>query len=474
MAQPNRPTPDQEVIAPPQDNKEGQKPQQPAQGAQTQQANKEISKKRIIVRNLPPGTSRDELYELGNKYGRIIECGVIRPPKEKMNNMPYGFISFLTEDDAEFAEYRLNGFRYKEYELLAAPSIGAPKQTLKGPRRGPDNKDNKASKKVKKPIYSLRTLTPVNPPTQTPANPLPKSNNYTIPSTSNGSFQQQVLGKDIDQEPINDNPPISDVEVPISSGNFQPAGQYADPPSRNNKRFGSGQDFRGSGQGPKRGNRSQRGGRGGAFRRVQHEPDTFPLLDGNIEPHAIAVDPYQEQQYQNQDQQYQNQHYQDQQYQNQQYSNQQYQQISNQNQHQQYPQHQKQNPKKQPRIRQSNPNTPNPSIPNQQPLNKSQPNNQPLVTPEASKPQQPKPANNNASNNSKGREPNKKKNTNTKQQPNNKGPAASDSAPPQEPNTKDEATSVQVKTKDRTLNFKLSPDQLKHFLSVIEPFVQEN
>jgi len=115
--------------------------------------------KRIIVKNLPPGTSRDELRELGDRYGRVISVELV--PKQ---DRPFGFISFLSEDDAGFSIYRLNGYRYKNYILEAALSSHKPQGNPKDKKSKNSVKDDKP-KKSKRPIYSLRTLTPLNPPT---------------------------------------------------------------------------------------------------------------------------------------------------------------------------------------------------------------------------------------------------------------------------------------------------------------------
>jgi len=127
--------------------------------------------KRIRIRNLPPGTSRDELRELGDKYGRVVSVDIAPKP-----DRPIGFISFLTEDDAGFTIYRLNGYRYKNHILEVSFSTSKPQPKDKQKRAV---KSEEKPKKVKKPIYSLRTLTPVNPPTPSPLQQQPKPNNDT-------------------------------------------------------------------------------------------------------------------------------------------------------------------------------------------------------------------------------------------------------------------------------------------------------
>jgi len=129
------------------------------QAQQPQPAQQLQYNKRIIVKNLPPGTSRDELRELGDRYGRVISVELV--PKQ---DRPFGFISFLSEDDAGFSIYRLNGYRYKNYILEAALSSHKPQNNTKEKKSKNTTKEEKP-KKNKRPIYSLRTLTPLNPPT---------------------------------------------------------------------------------------------------------------------------------------------------------------------------------------------------------------------------------------------------------------------------------------------------------------------
>jgi len=131
---------------------------------QNQQQQPPIPGKRIIVKNLPPGISKEELRELGDRYGRVISVELV--PKPQRGN-PFGFISFLSEDDAEFSIYRLNGYLYKNCPLVASFSNNKPQIKPKAGAPGAPNKPFKDDKKQKpkKPMYSLRTLTPLNPPT---------------------------------------------------------------------------------------------------------------------------------------------------------------------------------------------------------------------------------------------------------------------------------------------------------------------
>jgi RNA recognition motif-containing protein len=162
--------------------------------------------KRIIIRNLPVGTTREELRELGDRYGRVI--GVELVPR---TDSPFGFVSFLSEDDAEFSIYRLNGYRYKGSKpLRVALSNSKPNNNNNKPNnRAGGPKDDK-TKKNKKPVYSLRTLTPLNPPTPSP--------------------QQQSLNNS-GSKPAWDNPATQAAPASLNNSN-PPDNGYVQPPGK--------------------------------------------------------------------------------------------------------------------------------------------------------------------------------------------------------------------------------------------------
>jgi len=97
---------------PPAGNK--QQPQGKGEGQ-----NEPVLKKRVYIGNLPPETSREELKELGSKYGRVIAVELIRA---KDGRLPFGFISFLSEEDAGYTAYMLHDHVYKSYPLEASLS----------------------------------------------------------------------------------------------------------------------------------------------------------------------------------------------------------------------------------------------------------------------------------------------------------------------------------------------------------------
>jgi len=129
-----------------------------------QQQQQPQSGKRIIVKNLPPGISKEELRELGDRHGRVINVELVPKPQ---HGKPFGFISYLSEDDAEFSLYRLSGYIYKNFQLECSFSNAKPplKPGLKAPGLNIGKPNVPEKQKKKKPMYSLRTLTPLNPPT---------------------------------------------------------------------------------------------------------------------------------------------------------------------------------------------------------------------------------------------------------------------------------------------------------------------
>jgi len=137
-----------------------------------------MERKRIIVKNLPPGTSREELRELGDKYGRVISTEMV-----SKGEPPFGFISFLSADDAEYTIYRLKGYRYKNCILEVAFSKPQMKKEAQQ-RTNRGIKSEEKPKRNKKQMYSLRALTPLNPPTPSQQQQPPKANDQSQPFKS--------------------------------------------------------------------------------------------------------------------------------------------------------------------------------------------------------------------------------------------------------------------------------------------------
>jgi hypothetical protein len=184
-----------------------QKQQGGNQAAQAQPQAQSNSGKRIIVRNLPPGITREELRELGDRYGRVVNVELVAKPQK---GPPFGFISFLTEDDAGFSIYRLHEHHYRGFDLDVSLSIKqreGPNKNSKGPATSGNRKEEKKKDK-KKNYYSLRTLTPLNPPSAPPQTPQgnpqakgwdnaapaqvsPSVSNNSQPSGDNGYVQNQ-------------------------------------------------------------------------------------------------------------------------------------------------------------------------------------------------------------------------------------------------------------------------------------------
>jgi len=115
------------------------------------QAEPVVEKKRISIFNLPPGIlSRDDLRDLCKPFGSVVDVEFIPVRGQKP---AFGFVTFRTNADAEFAIYRLNHVNLGSKGPVKA---GFPPER---PRRDP-NVEKK--KKVKKPLNSLSLLTPKN------------------------------------------------------------------------------------------------------------------------------------------------------------------------------------------------------------------------------------------------------------------------------------------------------------------------
>jgi RNA recognition motif-containing protein len=226
---------------------------QQAQGGQQQ--NEPALKKRVYIGNLPPETTREELRELGSKYGRVISVELIRT---KDGRLPFGFITFLSEEDAGYTQYMLDDHVYKNYPLEASLSNKEKQKSKPGTPRssGGTAAGVKTKEKKKKPMYSLRTLTPLNPPTQTNQAAQPPMKNYTQNLNDDQGFGSPNLGH---FPGWTDNP----AEVPQA-----PLGRGSNP-GQNNQDFNNQQQQQ---QGANRkGNNNNNRNRqsGGTFKRAQ-------------------------------------------------------------------------------------------------------------------------------------------------------------------------------------------------------------
>jgi len=113
-------------------------------------------KPRISVFNLPPGvTSQDELRELCKPFGTITNVEFV---PAKGNRNAFGFVTFKTKGDAEYAIYRLNEENFGGKVRVKAK--WPPEKEVK-PKDESGASDGKP-KKPKKPMTSLSLLTPKN------------------------------------------------------------------------------------------------------------------------------------------------------------------------------------------------------------------------------------------------------------------------------------------------------------------------
>jgi len=204
-----------------------------------------------------------------------------------------GLCLFLTEEDAGYSAYRLDGHRYKDYDLNATESNpkgnqnarnnnnnarnaprGAPGNNNNNNNNNPNNPNSKQPKK-KKAMYSLRTLTPHNPPTmnQTPMLPVKPP---VVPNTiredeqvSNTKFSQGQNENQVHQSPI--------------AGQNAEAGQTNtnNYPRNNRRRNNNNQD-----QGQKRSNNNRNQRSRGEFRPVQQKRQSDIQSENNVNEDA--------------------------------------------------------------------------------------------------------------------------------------------------------------------------------------------
>jgi len=117
-------------------------------------------KPRISVFNLPAGISRqDDLRELCKPFGSVVLVEYVPPRGQKP---AFGFVTFKTQADAEFAIYRLNNSNLGTKGPVRA---GFPPERPKREQAPGEPRQ----KRPKKPMTSLSLLTPKNMATSPPA-----------------------------------------------------------------------------------------------------------------------------------------------------------------------------------------------------------------------------------------------------------------------------------------------------------------
>jgi len=124
---------------------------------------------RVSIFNLPQGiTSKDDLLTLCRSYGQVVDAEFFAARNQKQ---AFGFVTFKTREDAEFAIYRLD-----RTTLGGKTPVKAMLAQDRPKREGfvPGQQQQKKPK-VKKPITPLTVLTPKNlaspaPPQQDPLN----------------------------------------------------------------------------------------------------------------------------------------------------------------------------------------------------------------------------------------------------------------------------------------------------------------
>jgi len=142
-------------------------------------------KPRISVFNLPAGISRqDDLRELCKPFGTVVNVEFVPPRGQKP---AFGFVTFKTHADAEFAIYRLNNSNLGNTK--GPVRAGFPPER---PKREQGSAGEPRQKRPKKPMTSLSLLTPKNlatsPPAQEVAPNVKKS--WDLPRANQAAQQQ--------------------------------------------------------------------------------------------------------------------------------------------------------------------------------------------------------------------------------------------------------------------------------------------
>jgi len=175
-----------------------------------------LNKKRVHIRHLPYDTNRAQLEELCAPLGRVTNVETKKG---------YGFVTFESTDDAEFAIYRLNGKSWRDHDLQAEYAKDVSK-TAPPPKKFAGEKEKE--KRPRREERTLKILTPLNPATQrVGGNPVPK-------------------------------PVSTQVSTPAQTTETTSAGQQG-------RRGGRGGGARGGARGGRGGRGRGRGGRGGNF-----------------------------------------------------------------------------------------------------------------------------------------------------------------------------------------------------------------
>jgi len=176
----------------PAEKSEGQSSPAPAASSADKQDGSAPSYPRVSIFNLPQGiTSKDDLLTLCKTYGQVVDAEFFAA---KPNKAAFGFVTFKTREDAEFAIYRLD-----------KTTLGG-KQPVKAqfaqdrPKREFVAGQGQAKKpKVKKAITPLTVLTPKNLATNAVQNqnadPLNGKAGWDLNKTQQAQTQQNQQNK---------------------------------------------------------------------------------------------------------------------------------------------------------------------------------------------------------------------------------------------------------------------------------------
>jgi RNA recognition motif-containing protein len=115
--------------------------------------------KRIWLGNLPTNTNRAELEDLCLSCGKVIKI-------DYREGGTFGFVTFQSHEDADFAIYKVNGRNFHNQVLKARWSDKEVKKPETREKSSGPRYEKPKPKKERKPMMSLTHLTPRNEPSR--------------------------------------------------------------------------------------------------------------------------------------------------------------------------------------------------------------------------------------------------------------------------------------------------------------------
>lgn len=142
--------------------------------------------KRIWLGNLPATTKRAELEDLCLSCGKVIKI-------DYREGGTFGFVTFQSHEDADFAIYKVNGRNFHGQVLKARWSDKEVKKPETREKSSGPRQERPKPKKERKPMMSLTHLTPRNEPSRQGAagGPSPSGTTFEWKANPNAQIVQQ-------------------------------------------------------------------------------------------------------------------------------------------------------------------------------------------------------------------------------------------------------------------------------------------